>query len=65
MKAEDKYALIAGAFLPWILIWIFSYAVDGPDSIRQSIQLFSPVWAIISPLVTLFLLKLTVIVMRR
>jgi hypothetical protein len=60
MKGEDKYALIASAFIPWILTWVLSYGFNGPDAWRTSIQFVGPMWVIVSPLITLFLFKLCV-----
>lgn len=57
MKAEDKYALIASAFIPWVLLWVLHYAFPTMDA---AMAFVAPMWLIVSPFSTLLFIWLTV-----
>jgi hypothetical protein len=60
MKSEDKWALIASAFIPWIVVACMVPTFAGDDRIRDAIKFVGIMWVVVSPLITLTLLRLAV-----
>lgn len=56
LKNSDKFALMFFGFMPWIMIWIFTYGFSPTPtqtSLQQSIIFVGPIWVMLYPFISI------------